>query len=389
VLSNNSKKYLTVALTNEAISEEISNAIDAGDNTAALAAAAVADAKAVAAQNDANLSAQVSHTFYVDCKRTDTYVENGSSAKPFKTIQAAINQIIANNDDALDPYCVYVQNGKYYETIVIESLNIHRLKLIANGVVQIRPTTNQALRSITNNTNLVQFHITGFTFLAPVVITGANASTAFGDVIWDDCNFVAGDGAQIGDLTLTCINNITIRRSYLDINQITYSNVNYSIIDDSNIGAMFAITMDSTANKPSQGSAGAILVNNSMLMGGPIFTKVGTATLQFITNSSTLLAGMSTGTVTIPTGVTVSAYSSFYRGTWTNNGVLNLRNSNVNALAGTAPVLSQAAGQVGNDSNIAGVTVKDALNNLLGIDHTEVINAKTFTWTKGILTSVV
>lgn len=48
-LSQDTKKILTVAMADEKASSEVSLAIDAGDNTSALAAAAVADAKAVSA----------------------------------------------------------------------------------------------------------------------------------------------------------------------------------------------------------------------------------------------------------------------------------------------------------------------------------------------------
>lgn len=307
----------------------------------------------------------VTKTLNVDGNRVDVYIADGSIVKPFTSIQAAINQIITNNDNTLTPYDVNIANGKYYETITLEDLKLYHITLTGNGITQIRPTTNQSLKSITNNTNLKTLHLKNITFLAPFEITGANASTAFNDVIWDDCNFVYGDGTQVADITLTCINNVTIRRSYMDINAITYNNVNYSIIDDTNIGAMFNINMSSLTALPSQGASAAILINNSMLMGAPIFTRGGTATVNFITNSSTLLAGMSTGTVTIPAGITVSAYSSFYRGTWTNNNVLNLRNSHVNALAGTAPIVTaQPASQISNDSVVAGTSVKNALETL-------------------------
>ena len=306
-------------------------------------------------------------TLHVDKNRTDTYTETGSILKPFKTIQGAIDQAATNNDNSIDPYNIIIENGKYYETITLESLNLYHIMLTGHGIVQIRPTTSQSLKSVANNTNLKTLHLRNITFLAPVVVTGANGTTAFKDLIWDDCNFVSGDGAQVADITLSCINNITIRRSYLDINNVTYNNVNYSIFDDSNIGAMFNINVSTLTDAPEQGASGAALVNNSMLMGAPVFTSGGTATLQFITNNSTLLAGMSTGTVTIPARVTVSAYSSFYRGTWTNNGTLNLRNSNVNALLGTAPVTAaQPASQIGNvaSGTITALNVQDAINQL-------------------------
>ena len=56
-------------------------------------------------------------------------------------------------------------------------------------------------------------HVRNITFLAPVEITGSNGSAAFEDVIWDDCNFVPGDGTQKGDLLLTCVNGFTFKKS--------------------------------------------------------------------------------------------------------------------------------------------------------------------------------
>jgi len=317
--------------------------------------------------NLSNLLSKTTRSLYVDVNRIDAYVENGSAINPFKTIQSAINQIITNADNTTQPYNVMIENGKYYETVTLEDLNLHHVILTGHGIVQIRPTTNESFKSTTNNTNLKTLHLRGITFLAPVVITGSAGTTALSDMIWDDCNFVRGDGTQVANITLTCINNVTIRRSYIDIDTVTYNNVSYSVFDDSNIGSMFNITVSSLTDFPSQGSNSVILVNNSMLMGAPSFTKGGTSVAQFITNSSTLLAGMSTGTVTIPSGITISAYSSYYRGTWTNNGALNLRNSNVNSILGTAPVITgQTSSQIGYvpSGSVTASNVQDAITQL-------------------------
>jgi hypothetical protein len=70
----------------------------------------------------------------------------------------------------------------------------------------------------------------------------------------------------------------------------------------------------------------------------------------------------------VPPEVTIYAQSSFLRGTWTNNGLVILSNSFVQAFSlssvGVLQIVDQPASQIYNDSLVAGYSVKDALNNL-------------------------
>jgi len=313
---------------------------------------------------------QTTRTFYVDKNRTDEYAEVGSIVYPYKTIQAAIDKIIANNDDALDPYNIMIENGKYYETIVLESLNIRRLIITGQGTVQIRPTTGQSLRSVVNNTNIKMLHIRNITFLAPVEITGTAGSSAFEDVIWDDCNFVPGDGAQKGFLLLTCINGFTLRRAYasfapIDTTGFTFTNVNYSFIDDCNIAATLNLIRDSNLPAPSWGIAnGGYRIHNTIIHPTPTFSITGAASFYFRTISS--IVGQPTSIVTIPLGVTLDAYNSFFRGSWTNNGTLSLMNSNIQTLLGNLPTIMQDASQIKNipSGSVTAVNIQTAINQL-------------------------
>lgn len=301
---------------------------------------------------------------YVDVNRLDTYVEDGSVIKPFKTIQGAIDHIIANNDDMLNPYNVFIQTGKYYENIVLESVNLHRIKLTGVGIVQIRPTSGNALQSTTNNENLVNLHVKGITFLAPVVITGQAGAASFDDHIWEDCNFVPGDGTQKGEVTLTCVNGVTYRRSFNYSCNFNFNNVNYGLLESCSIGSgsILSVTMNDSNPLPSWGAAGGVIVSGSVLTGAPVLGLTSASPYQFMLNFSRVATTAST--ITIPANMIVTASSSFLRGTWTNNGTLYLRNSFAQALAGIAPVLTQPASQLNNDSSVAGATVKEALNEL-------------------------
>jgi len=327
---------------------------------------------------------------YVDVNRSGSYTEDGTHLKPFKTIQAAINKIIENNDDNLNPYNIFIQTGKYYENIVLESLNLHRIKLTGVGIVQIRPTSGESLKSTINNSNLKMFHLKGITFLAPVVITGSNGSTAFDDVIWEDCNFVPGDGAQKGTLTVTCINNLTNRRALAYNCNFVYNNVNYGLIESCSIGSgsLLQVSMDSSADLPSWGASGGVIINGSVLTGTPSFSLAGsTQSYQLQMNFSRIATN--TSTVTIPSGMTLTANSSFLRGTWTNNGTLYLRNSFIEVISGTLPNLQQPASQIGNDSDVIGPTVKDAINTVNSESLKKNTISGTFTTNDGKTITVV
>jgi hypothetical protein len=73
------------------------------------------------------------------------------------------------------------------------------------------------------------------------------------------------------------------------------------------------------------------------------FVKGGTGIYVFQPQSSRM--GRSAEAYTLPAGWTLSAYSSVFRGTWTNNGTWAMRNSsNDNAIAGTAPTYNGTIG---------------------------------------------
>lgn len=94
---------------------------------------------------------QAAKTLYVDGSRSDSYTPTGCVVKPFRTITDAVNQIIANGDNASNLYRIDIATGTYQETLVLEDLNL--INLVFDGH---HAATVLSIRSIANNSNLVK-----------------------------------------------------------------------------------------------------------------------------------------------------------------------------------------------------------------------------------------
>jgi len=305
---------------------------------------------------DSYLATPVTKTFHVDKNRSDTYTENGSITKPYKTIQAAIDAIATLG---LAEYMIVdIASGIYTENLVLENTGLKYIKLQGNGYVSINPVSGNALQSIANNDNLVAFYLDNIGFAKPVVLTGSNGASSFVDVLFTDISFTG-----TSSLIVTCINNISMKGVYSE-RPFTYVNVNWSNIQDSQLQDTFSFTSDSTQNIPSWGVNGTIQVFGSALLGAANYIIGGSATYTIAVIGS---RWGSNSPITLPAGVTIYAYASFVRGTHTNNGSIVLRSSNIEgyvAGTGTLKITAQPASQINNDSTVTGVTVKDALETL-------------------------
>jgi hypothetical protein len=318
---------------------------------------------------DAYLSTMVTNVLHVDNKRTDTYTPNGSITKPFLTIQDAIDYV---SSLALAEYfTIKINAGIYNENLVLENAGLKYVELCGVGYVSINPSSGNALQSTTNNNNLIAFYLTNISFAKPVVLTGGNGAASFADVMFKDVNFTG-----TATLTASCINNISMKGVYSE-QTINYVNVSWSNVQNSQLQGALNLTADSTLNIPSWGVNGTIQMFGSALLGKPTYVIGGTAAYTVAVIGSRW--GSNTA-ITIPNGLTIYAYSSFIRGTVTNNGSVVLRASTVEtyvAGTGSLTITAQPASQIKNDSSVTGATVKDALDNLQ--KNRLVINAQTNT----------
>lgn len=301
-------------------------------------------------------SPQTTRLVYVDGNRSDSYTEAGTSLYPYKTIQAAINYVASLVTS--NPYAIIIANGHYTENLTLESVNLTHISLIGQGIVRIAPAAGNALQSATNNANLATLHVEGITFDRPVVLTGAAATTAFTDTIFKDCNIVSNSA-----ITATCINTLSLFNCYVE-KDITLSNVSWINFDGGTYQGNLSMTADSTADVPNGGVAVSGIMNGLYFNGTPTFVIGGSGTITLGLNGSKI--GGSGSNVTIPTGASIIAQSSYLRNNWTVTGSLTLRNSNVQGTLSGAGTITydtkgdqyKAAGTTGqfqyNNSTFAG-----------------------------------
>lgn len=118
----------------------------------------------------ANMSSpQVTKWLYVDGGRTDSYTQDGTTFRPYKTIQAAINAAVSGS------YNIEVGPGTYAENLTFNALTFNSIQLLGHKAT-IAPATGNAVDSSSNNGNLSILIFDGFTFLKPINIVGSGSS---------------------------------------------------------------------------------------------------------------------------------------------------------------------------------------------------------------------
>jgi hypothetical protein len=129
-------------------------------------------------------------TMYVDFSRTDSYTQDGTIARPFKTIMGAVNKIIALGDNSLvKPYLIRgLSGGGTTENVVLEDPKLVSLMIEFPERVfaYVFPAAGKALRSSATNTNLRSLFVTGLDFIGDVDLICTLDGNTFLD---NNCNF--------------------------------------------------------------------------------------------------------------------------------------------------------------------------------------------------------
>jgi hypothetical protein len=290
--------------------------------------------------------AQGQHLLYVDKSRTDTYTPNGSYTQPFKSISSALSSASTAGDGASVPYTIAIAEGSYDEVINLNSTGLSAVSLIGVGRVAINPTAGNSLQSITSNSGLQQLLIRNIEFGKPVLITGDGTADQF--------NNVSLVNVTLGDVcTINTANSVLAWDLFAEGN-LTINNVNYFYTSSGQVLGTLTVSYDSNTTVPSSGITPANVLISNTIANGTVFSNAGTGAPIVQTYSSKF--GVNGGSYTVPTGMIINANNSVFRGTWTNNGALQLRNSySDNPIQGNAP---SATGYIAGNVRFPDATVQ-------------------------------
>jgi len=276
-----------------------------------------------------------SKTFYVDMGRTETYTQTGSQNRPFKTIQAAINAVIARGDSSQsNPYTIRIAPGVYPENLVLEDSHLVSLIMIGEGSrlqTQINPAAGLALRCNANNANFYDLHMENIQFTKPTEMVGAANGNYFGfNFFFDNCYWATTASALFRNMTYPSFNgDWTKFGGGLTISNITQFSIND--IGGFKTGAAFnIIETNEAANMP---YGFGTLKGTSVLCTATRTPDFTWSLLNIVTMNGTALQlravrGGSSG-FTIPANAQIIAYYSALIGSYVVDvgGKLDLYNS--------------------------------------------------------------
>jgi hypothetical protein len=295
----------------------------------------------VTAGGDVIVAGGLGQSIMIDTNRTDIYNEIGTADKPFKTFAAAIaaaNTTASTTTNKAFTFvlmgCVVTENVDFSNTSFTQITLATTCRSIISG--------NLTIANIPSLSQLVFRNIeVGGTF----TLTGDGTTNQM-----NNCSFYNASFSGAVNITAT---NATAFYEAAFFGTVNFTNLSYLYINGAQFNADWTITADSDGVIPSKGinpaTGGSIAIVFSTIANNVLFVKGGTAVYVFQPHMTRL--GRTTETYTIPSGWTVSAFGTVFRGNWTNSGALGLRNSSTdNRVKGTAAAV---AGIIGGDRVIA------------------------------------
>ena len=245
-----------------------------------------------------------SKTFEVDINRTDSYTEDGTVARPFKTPDAALAQIVANGDNQSIYYVLHLNPGNY-STIQLNNSGLYQIVLRGGDGVYVAPTIGaNSIDSSSNNDNLKSLFIEGMFFTGDVNLVGASNNTDF-----MSSNGVIRHCVALGNVIVKNATNIELADDQLDAN-LTIENVFAGVMsggDGQAPGSIATVVTNGAHNGPN-GWDGITRFTFEKTIAGADFTCDSGSFCQFREGAR---AGYPGGSITV--NGTLFAYNSFVR----------------------------------------------------------------------------
>jgi hypothetical protein len=258
--------------------------------------------------NGSQFLAARSKALFVDGSRSDTYVADGTVLKPFKTITAAVNQVIANGDNTpAVPYCITVlAPGVYHETVDLGNAAIVNVSIEGPGTgLGSCSAAVDAIQSIANN-DQQSFLCFKNLNIGTLTMIGASNGTNFGS---SDCTFLF---CQVGSGVFTNCGSPGFITCKL-ISTVSFINVGNGYLEASSIesGALSLTTQ--AGNTPAGFGGTFVLIENSRVSANITLTGSGTE-LEALFSTLGKLDGSTT--ITSPAGTTLVTKASYVKGTF-------------------------------------------------------------------------
>jgi len=273
------------------------------------------------------------HMMMIDTNRTDTYTALGTADRPFKTFAAAIAAAEAASGTAFTFVlmgCTVTENVAFGGTSFTSITIATSCRSVISGNI-----------TIDNNAPLSQLVVRNIEIGGTFTLTGDGTSEQM-----NSCSFYNVSFSGAVNITAT---NATAFYEVAFFGAVNFTNLSYLYINGAQVNEDWTITADDTSTYPipsrglNPGTGGSVSIVLSTIANNVYFVKGGAAAYVFQPHMTRL--GRTTESYTIPSGWTVSAYGSDFRGTWTNNGTMGMKISGTdNRVKGTAPSYSSITG---------------------------------------------
>ena len=271
---------------------------------------------------------------YVDSERTDIYVADGSMARPFKTIQEAIDTA-----STASLTCVEICLLKYYANETLDFKSIDMVVLRGHEV----NATSAAVVSMTNIVGFVLQNINLTTATLTALGVMKIIQSSFTGALTIQNTFDMADSTVIGDIVLNSATPCRIVNSTIS-GTITQNDGDLALIDNYITSTSITYTLDSQGGRTYIASC---IINN---VGGGRAINLDNST--FTPNMLNVLIGLlAYGGIDCNTSPTRVDNVTFLTGT--------------EDITGTALIYS-SSNLLKNDSSVSGKTITDALETLAG-----------------------
>jgi len=250
-----------------------------------------------------------SKTLYVDGNRAGGYTPDGTILRPFKTIMAAVNQIITNGDNSTVPYLVDIAAGIYLETIDLSNSKI--VNIAFDGHFQVTVGTTGQIRTAVqaiNNDNLV---------------------SAF----FDRMAFIGGGGVTPFMQFSSTTNGTNFGSIGIFFQECTLQSVGVSSFTVNNCGFVQWDDCDVTSNEITITNCGQMFVFVTVVNGGSALSVVtnsgGPQPAGFFSTEVLFIGGLMAGTSVMDAGSEIAFEGVQVIGDCTANGLLKARTSRI------------------------------------------------------------